>query len=168
MPVAPPAPEVSVLPAPGDEEPIEGLLAPPNVGVPAEDPVPPYPGVPNAEGEAPADPAAPAPAGPAEAIPAAVPNPGVNPASGCPKNPFTVVLASPTLISRQSGFPVIGSAYRCRRNRILFVFSRGTWVFAGWFGRDFHFGSGVYRYVGVNWVNWVYRIYRVNWVNWVY
>jgi hypothetical protein len=53
--------------------------------------------------------AAPAPAGPADAIPAAEPNPGVNPASGWPKKPFTVVFASPTLISRQSSFPVIGS-----------------------------------------------------------
>src|SRR5260370_1436136 len=58
-----------------------------------------------------------------KADPAAEPNPDVNPATGLPKNPFTVVFASPTLISRQSAFPVIGSTYCCRRNRILFVFS---------------------------------------------
>jgi hypothetical protein len=60
---------------------------------------------------------------PGDAIPAAVPSPGARPASGCPKNPFTVVFASPTWISRQSSFPVIGSTYLCRRNRILFDFS---------------------------------------------
>jgi hypothetical protein len=69
------------------------------------------------------DPAAPAPIGPEDANPAADPRPGAIPVSGLPKNPFTVVLASPILISRQSGFPVIGSKYRCRRNRTLFVFS---------------------------------------------
>lgn len=68
-------------------------------------------------------PAAPAPIPPEEAIPAADPSPGVNPVSGFPKNPFTVVFASPTLMIRQSAFPVSGSTYCCRRNRILFVFS---------------------------------------------
>src|SRR5207248_5416553 len=109
---------------------------PPTVGIPVlppnprprnpdeGDPIPPPPGdkPPNALGE-PVCPAAPAPPGIAEAFPAADPSPGVNPASGWPKNPFTVVLASPTLISRQSAFPVIGSTYCCRRKRILFVFS---------------------------------------------
>jgi hypothetical protein len=33
---------------------------------------------------------------PGEVIPAADPNPGATPLSGCPKNPFTVVFASPT------------------------------------------------------------------------
>jgi hypothetical protein len=77
-----------------------------------DDPNPPPAEPPNALGDAPPyplDPAAPAPAGPAEAFPAADPSPGVSPASGWPKNPFTVVFASPTLISRQSSLPVIGS-----------------------------------------------------------
>src|SRR5271163_4612818 len=41
-------------------------------------------------------PAAPAPIPPDEANPAAEPKPGVSPVSGLPKNPFTVVFASPT------------------------------------------------------------------------
>jgi hypothetical protein len=78
---------------------------------------------PEPEPAAPGEPDAPAPIPPEEAIPAAEPRPGASPVSGLPKNPFTVVLASPTLMSRQSAFPVIGSGYRCRRNRTLFVFS---------------------------------------------
>ncbi len=60
---------------------------------------------------------------PDEGVSGAPSPPEAIPASGFPKNPFTVVFASPTLISRQSVFPVIGSTYRCRRNRILFTFS---------------------------------------------
>jgi hypothetical protein len=45
------------------------------------------------------------------------------PPSGLPKKPFTVVLASPRWITRQSSLPVIGSIYRLRRKRILLVFS---------------------------------------------
>ena len=96
-----------------------GKLVPPNPLAPGdEDPKPlpededpnpllvdedPKPLEPEPAGTAPA--AAPIPAdGVAE------PNPPVaNPASGAPKNPFTVVFASPTWISRQSAFPVIGS-----------------------------------------------------------
>ena len=52
-----------------------------------------------------------------------VPPPPGSPASGWPKKPFTVVFASPTWISRQSGLPVIGSSYFLRRKRVLFDFS---------------------------------------------
>jgi hypothetical protein len=62
-----------------------------------------------------------------DAIEAAEPSPPAvapgSPASGWPKKPLTVVFASPTWISRQSDLPVIGSAYFCRRNRVLFDFS---------------------------------------------
>jgi hypothetical protein len=105
---------------PGDEEPkaldpddeSPNALDPdeeaPNALDPDDDePYAPEPGDPNADGEL--EPVAPAPIPPEEASPAADPNPGANPVSGLPKNPFTVVFASPTWISRQSAFPVIGS-----------------------------------------------------------
>jgi hypothetical protein len=102
-----------VLPNPlvaGDEDP--NALDPgdedPNALDPEEDePYALVPGDPNADGEL--EPAAPAPIPPDEANPAADPNPGASPVSGLPKNPFTVVFASPTWISRQSDLPVIGS-----------------------------------------------------------
>jgi hypothetical protein len=95
---------------PGDEDP--NALDPdeddPNALDPEEDePYAPAPGDPKADCEL--EPLAPAPIPPDEAIPAAEPNPGVSPVSGLPKNPFTVVFASPTWISRQSALPVIGS-----------------------------------------------------------
>ena len=105
-------PEVPGVAAPGP------LVGDPNVLVlePVLDelPNPPTPGPeagdPNAEVEEEVeDPAAPAPIAPCDAIPAAVPSPGVNPANGWPKKPFTVVLFSPTLIIRQSDLPVRGS-----------------------------------------------------------
>jgi len=85
---------------PGDEDP--NALDPEG-----DEPYPLVPGDPNADGEL--EPAAPAPIPPDEAIPAADPSPGASPVSGFPKNPFTVVFASPTWISRQSDLPVIGS-----------------------------------------------------------
>jgi len=39
-----------------------------------------------------------------------------------PKKPVAATVCSPTWISRQSSFPVIGSRYRLRRNRWLLVF----------------------------------------------
>jgi hypothetical protein len=96
---------------PGDEEPkaLEPGDDDPKALDPEEEdePYAPAPGDPNADCEL--EPVAPAPIPPDEAIPAAEPNPGVSPVSGLPKNPLTVVFASPTWISRQSAFPVIGS-----------------------------------------------------------
>jgi hypothetical protein len=95
---------------PDEEEPkaLEPDDEAPNALDPDEDdPYAPAPVDPNAEGEL--EPVAPAPIPPEEAIPAAEPNPGVSPVNGLPKNPFTVVFASPTWISRQSALPVIGS-----------------------------------------------------------
>jgi hypothetical protein len=92
-----------------DEDP--NALEPPNPLVPVEE-------LPNPELGCPA-----APPCPCEANPAADPSPGATPLNGCPKNPFTVVFASPIWINRQSAFPVIGSKYCCRRYRTLFVFS---------------------------------------------
>ncbi len=60
---------------------------------------------------------------PLELPPEAIPSPAPIPGRSCPKKPFTVVLFSPTWISRQSALPVSGSAYRCRRNFWLLVFS---------------------------------------------
>jgi hypothetical protein len=98
-----------VLPklVPGDEDP--NALDPGDDEPNALDPGDEDPGdeEPNADCEL--DPVAPAPIPPDEANPAAEPNPGVSPVNGLPKNPFTVVFASPTWISRQSAFPVIGS-----------------------------------------------------------
>ena len=68
---------------PEDEEPNELPLEEPNE-LPLDDP--------NAELE----PAAPAPAAPGDARPDADPSPGASPVNGWPKNPFTVVFASPT------------------------------------------------------------------------
>lgn len=83
--VAPPTPPGAPIP-PGDED--------PNPLVPGdEDPNPPIPG------DAPPTPvpgAADDPPIPGEAIDDTEPKPGASPTSGCPKNPFTVVLASPT------------------------------------------------------------------------
>jgi hypothetical protein len=109
------------LPPPSPDDPLEldppsvGIVEPPSPELPPSPPVPgeefPYEELPNAllEPDCAEDPAAPAPMPPPEAIPAAEPNPGAIPASGWPKNPFTVVFASPTWISRQSSLPVIGS-----------------------------------------------------------
>jgi len=84
-------------------------------GEPKVEPVP-LEGDPNAE-----------PVSPGEAIPAALPRPELAiPASGCPKNPFTVVFASPTWISRQSSFPVMGSIYRWRKYLTLLLFSNSS------------------------------------------
>jgi hypothetical protein len=69
---------------------------------------PPLPGDPNADVDC-GEVVAPAPPAPGETIPAAEPNPVVRPAKGCPKNPFTVVFASPTWMRRQSALPVMGS-----------------------------------------------------------
>jgi hypothetical protein len=105
------------------EFPNEELLEPPNELLPPPNELlldPPNDEDPPNEDVAPAG----VPTPPGEAIFEADPRPAVgSPASGCPKNPFTVVFASPTLISRQSDLPVIGSMYFCRRKRILFDFS---------------------------------------------
>jgi hypothetical protein len=104
-PVAPPVavepgvvdPVLPKLLVPGDEDPkaLDPDDEDPNALDPAEEePYAPAPDDPNADGEL--APVAPAPIPPDEAIPAADPNPGVSPVSGLPKNPFTVVLASPT------------------------------------------------------------------------
>ena len=109
MPLVPGDEEPKLL-DPGDEDPkaLEPDEEDPKALDPEEDePYAPAPGDANADGELP--PVAPAPIPPEEAIPAAEPNPGVSPVSGLPKNPFTVVFASPTWISRQSTLPVIGS-----------------------------------------------------------
>lgn len=53
-------------------------------------------------------------------IPPAAPG---SPARGLPKKPFTVVLASPRWIRRQSALPVMGSVYFCRKKRMFEVFS---------------------------------------------
>ena len=105
--------EVAPL-VPGEEEP--KLLVPgdPNAEPEFEDyppppaEYPPVPGDPNADVDC-GEVVAPAPPAPGETIPAAEPNPVVRPAKGCPKNPFTVVFASPTWMRRQSALPVMGS-----------------------------------------------------------
>lgn len=145
-PTAPPIPEPGELPIP----PVPGLELPKldPEAPPKDDPEDPSPELPDPELDPEPDPkldpeldpkldpvldpkldpelAPEAPGVPPipELIPDALPSPELAiPASGWPKNPFTVVFASPTWISRQSAFPVSGSTYFRRRYRWLFVFS---------------------------------------------
>src|SRR3954447_8566857 len=131
-----PAPEPTVELPPGPdavgELPAEPLVEPPMALPPGpeEEPIPGPSEKPPPFGEFGDEPLEPPTVcvGWPETIDEAAPNPPVppppgSPASGWPKNPLTVVFASPTWISRQFGFPVIGSSYFCRRKRMLFDFS---------------------------------------------
>ena len=128
-PVVPPVPPLEVPAVLPELLPVELVLPNPLDPDEEEEPKPldpeveePNPLLPEEPNELPLDepnaelePAAPAPAAPGDAIPDADPNPGARPVSGWPKNPFTVVFASPTWIKRQSDLPVKGSTYSCRK-----------------------------------------------------
>lgn len=103
-----PVPELLERPDPLElPNPPEPNVEPPREDPPGEDPPIVEPPIPETE---------------EEAAPRPPPPPG-SPARGWPKNPLTVVLASPRWIRRQSAFPVIGSVYFCRRKRMSEVFT---------------------------------------------